>query len=375
MTSEQEILALLVERVQEDNPDLPDLGVRDYVVLKNGPRAYKVASHLVIKDRKTGEFHHHAVQLKTWDKTKAGWKYKEPNSISLGDEDGQDEIGRLLAFLGALRGHAMPQGTGHYIVAPVTDGSSGGAIAQLIEATSAEGRADALRELLRVAQGDSTMLAALVASARANPLGSRRAAAALNIGRYRGAVEQLRNHINDEANEGIFQKHLEENFWMLGSDYSELLSRRTWTRDTNQDFMLRRNADNCLEVIEIKTPLSGKQLLRFDASHKTYFPGPELSAALGQVVGYVGQLDAQRWDITARDGEDVNKISARLIIGRDGDAQEQQALRSLNGHLHRIEVMTFDQLVRVAEQVVLYAERMLEKPDVEEVLPDDEEPF
>ena len=44
---------------------------------------------------------------------------------------------------------------------------------------------------------------------------------------------------------------------MLGSEYSELLDRRTWTRDDNVDFMLRRTADNYLEVIEIKTPLGG----------------------------------------------------------------------------------------------------------------------
>ena len=37
-----------------------------------------------------------------------------------------------------------------------------------------------------------------------------------------------------------------------------------------------------------------------------------------------------------------------MIIGRDGNLRRQEALRNLNSHLHRIEVLTFDQLPRIA---------------------------
>ena len=46
------------------------------------------------------------------------------------------------------------------------------------------------------------------------------------------------------------------------------------------------------------------------------------------------------------------KIRARVIAGRDGDEGQQTALREYNAHLHRIEVLTFDQLLRIADRVL-----------------------
>ena len=56
----------------------------------------------------------------------------------------------------------------------------------------------------------------------------------------------------------------------------------------------------------------------------------------------------------ARDSEDPFKTRAKIIIGQDGDAKELQALRSLNRHLNRIEVITFDQLLNTAKNVMKY---------------------
>ena len=49
---------------------------------------------------------------------------------------------------------------------------------------------------------------------------------------------------------------------------------------------------------------------------------------------------------------DTLKIKAVAIVGRDGDVYQQAALRNLNSHLHRIEVITYDQLIRIAERVI-----------------------
>jgi len=63
-------------------------------------------------------------------------------------------------------------------------------------------------------------------------------------------------------------------------------------------------------------------------------------------------LDENVLGIQARDGEDVRKIRARIIIGRDGNKEQVVALRRLNGHLHRVEVMTFDMLLRIGQRVL-----------------------
>ena len=74
---------------------------------------------------------------------------------------------------------------------------------------------------------------------------------------------------------------------------------------------------------------------------------------------YLELLDAERDLILRRDREDVNKIRAKIIIGRDGDEAQRQALCRLNAHLHRIEILTFDQLGRIARQVISTLERVI----------------
>ena len=49
-------------------------------------------------------------------------------------------------------------------------------------------------------------------------------------------------------------------------------------------------------------------------------------------------------------------------MGRDGDEHQRQALRRFNGHLHRIEVFTFDHLLRIARNVMKYLENAMNRP-------------
>jgi hypothetical protein len=72
---------------------------------------------------------------------------------------------------------------------------------------------------------------------------------------YRQAYAELETLIQDTSTpEKKLQDRLTNNPWMFGSEYSELLPRRYWTRDDRLDYMLRRTVDDFLEIIEIKTP-------------------------------------------------------------------------------------------------------------------------
>jgi hypothetical protein len=176
--------------------------------------------------------------------------------------------------------------------------------------------------------------------------------AAARMVEYRRAYDRMVGLVEDTSvTEQALQKHLQENPWMFGSEYSELLDRRKWTRDESLDYMLRRTADNFLEIAEIKTPLKDA-LMVYDKSHKSYYPSAKLSSVLGQVMRYIEEVERNRDHILAKDNCDTLKIKARVIIGRDGAEQHQSALRNLNAHLHRIEVITFDQLLRIAGRVL-----------------------
>jgi Domain of unknown function (DUF4263) len=173
------------------------------------------------------------------------------------------------------------------------------------------------------------------------------------INQRKRAIEVLEDMIEANADEAAFQKHLEYNWWMFGTDYNKHFERRRWTRDEQHDFVLRRTVDDRLELIEIKTTLDGSSLFIQDNSHKTLYARKELSIVIGQVMNYLDQLDENRNNILAKDGEDVSHITAKIFIGRtDKDKQQSIALHRLNNYLHGIEIRTFDQLALIARQLV-----------------------
>ncbi len=346
--------AILIERKKIEQNKNPDVDMGDFVILKNGPLAFKVASHWVIIDRHTGEIHHHAVSIETYRRYKAGWSWDEQHSITLEDKDDK-ETQKLSTFLDVVLESSLSSNAGHYLVVPVKNRSvNSGALKQLYEAITNDSKADLVAQALSIAKGDPEVLHTLMEKASFDMEASKATAAALNSVRFKAALQELRECIQSDSREGKYQSLLAKNPWMFGSEYSELLNQRVWTRNQEQDFMMRCTTDGYLEVIEIKTTLSGRSLFIKDPSHDSLYPRSELSAVLGQDMAYLEDLDTNRSVVKMKDTEDVNKIRAKIIIGRTGDSEQQEALRRLNGHLHRIEVLTFDQLERIASQVVSY---------------------
>jgi hypothetical protein len=206
------------------------------------------------------------------------------------------------------------------------------------------------------------MLQALVEQAAADPEASKGVAAALNLASFRQEVQALETLIERDAREGDFQSLLTRNPWMFGSEYSKLVDLREVTAGQQQDFMLRRTADSYLEIVEIKTALGGVPLFQFDRSHRSYYARAELSQVLGQVMGYLEEIDSLRDNIERRFGEKVNKVRAKVFIGRDVNDDQIAALRRFNSHMNRVEILTFDQLLNTARQVVGYLERAVAMP-------------
>lgn len=354
-----ETIAIKRYEVDEDiNPSIP---LVDSVILSNSPKVYKQASHFIIIDSHTGTTHHHAIKIETYKKTKDGAVLDEKHTIHVDDED-EDEISRLATFLCSARN--LPTASGDYLIVPIgSDRLKRQAISQVVNAISTSDKVSSIAELLLQVRGNPELLQLLAKRISENPQASKEATAAFNFARFTAAVEKLEELIEKDGLEREFQAHLAEHPWMFGSEYSENLKRRNWTRDEQQDFMVRRTVDGYLEMIEIKTPLAGKSLFRYDGSHKTHYPSPELSEVLGQVTHYLEKLDADRVSIKFKDGEDVNKIRAKIIIGHNEGEEQQHALRRLNGHLHRIEILTFDQLLQIARQVVKYQGQILSSPE------------
>lgn len=75
---------------------------------------------------------------------------------------------------------------------------------------------------------------------------------------------------------------------------------------------------------------------------------------IAQVQNYLADLDGTR-DLMLRKFEiDAYKATARIVIGRDGNDAQMEALKRTNAHLHRVEIITFDGLVRIARRVLAH---------------------
>lgn len=358
-----------VPNIRSTKPDrdrLPDIRQVNSIVLHEGPRTRKEVVHLVIQSRNTGEFKSHSIGFRTKHHLQGQWQKDSAKSFTL---DGDDQIRNAVRFILASCEGNIPDIGGKFLIVPAPRSGDIAGLQRVITTLSQKGKADLLVELLSQASRTPELLDHLMQQAARNPQLFMEAAAAINLVRYRKAVERLSLLIERSASELDFQRLLAENPWMFGSEYSALWDRRKITRDEQADFLLRRTTDNYIELIEIKTPLAGKPLFIPDDSHGSYYARSELSQVIGQVQKYLEEADRTRDYIARRDETDPLKVRAKIIVGRDGDEAQRQALRIHNAYMHRIEIMTFDHLRRIAERVVGYLERAVPQrgPDQDEV--------
>lgn len=328
----------------------PNIGKVTQAVLKGGPQAYKIATLFEVRNPKKDEFHHYSLRIEQITRTKTGWHSKPDRIISL-DDSKDKEVHGLHMFLAATFGEQLKDQRGEVHLISGDEYAKYEHIVNAIPSIAEEKKLELLKQLL--ANIDSTNFADFKNLFEGTSTSTiQHIAAASRMVEYTAAYDELHQMVDDPStSEFQLQKHLEKHPWMFGSEYSELLPRRTWTRDDKLDYMLRRTVDGYLEIVEIKTAFSDA-LFIYDKSHDSYYPSSKLSPVIGQVMRYIEEVERNRDHIIAQDEADTLKIRARAIVGRDGLPEQQAALRNFNAYLHRIEVITFDQLLKIAERVL-----------------------
>jgi len=329
-----------------------NVGKISQAILKEGPKAFKIATLMEIKNPNTNEFHHHSLKIDHIDKTKKGWFHKPERSVRLEGKT-PDEIEKLYKFLHVIYQNGLGDETGELHLITSSDYAKLENIIETIPNIADTDKLNLVGNLLSHLDADSSSMSNFVnVLQESNSSTLNHLAAASKMIEYTKALDELKELVESPTtNESYFQKHLESHPWMFGSEYSELLPRKTWTRDDRLDYMLRKTVDDYLEIVEIKTAFSDS-LFRHDSSHDSYYPSSKLSPVLGQVTRYIEEVERNRDSIIAIDNADPLKIRARIIVGRDGGTEHQKALRNFNAHLHRIEIITYDQLVKIAERVL-----------------------
>ena len=349
-------------RIQEsyNNPNVRRV---TQAVLKEGPRAFKIASLMEIINPKTKEFHHYSLKIDHIDKTKSGWFYKPERSVRLeGNEP--DEIEKLFKFLAAAYKDEFGNASGEMHIISSDDYAK---LENLVEAIPNIADTDKIHLvgtlISQLDESSSSITSFVKAFEESGRDTIQHIATASRLIEYSKSLDELRELVGDPNTvEREFQKHLEVNPWMFGSEYSELLPRKTWTRDDRLDYMLRKTVDDYLEIVQIKTAFEDALFLK-DSSHDSYYPSSKLSPVIGQVTRYIEEVERNRDSILITDDVDTLKIRARVIVGRDGSSEHQAALRNFNAHLYRIEIITYDQLIIIAERVLSVFDT---QPEIEE---------
>ncbi len=192
---------------------------------------------------------------------------------------------------------------------------------------------------------------------------------AITAARRNYAIQEFRNAIEQNYPESYWQEWFEHNKWILGSEFLNILPERDIDVDDIADYLMR-SLDGFLDVVEIKKPT-----IPFwvgPDSHGNYYPSATLSGAIMQCLNYLYKIELQSNSVEFLErvgGTKTVKPQCLLVYGRSNDWGEDKskALRILNASYHQLHIMTYDQLLLRARQLLgLEGD---DEPDEEEALP------
>lgn len=212
---------LVIKSTNLDPANNPDLDTIQSVVLRDSPKVRKVASYVRVTDRRTGEYHHKTLVIKSVKKLKAGDKEDPKHTISLTTEGGDDEIQKLIDFVQVLRTGTVPSETAQYVVVPAAPTADVQSLVELVRGATTSGKVSLLAEVLGKAVSDHELFDAILKRAERDPELFAHAAAAMNLAAFRKAVADLRALIDKPGvREVEFQQLLTMNLWMSDSSGS-----------------------------------------------------------------------------------------------------------------------------------------------------------
>jgi hypothetical protein len=325
--------------VRRDLKDPSQLGLHQ-VVVKNGPRAYKVAVLRSFDDPATGELKHREFRVQAYRRKKSGTGYDfDKTEATWYCEDA--EIARVQALLN----EQLPT-TGVY--RKVTDATS-----QLLS------QLDQLDKKSTVVLIEAMTRAPGIADALSQADGARLLIDAVALHGQRRALGSIERVAEDPASsEPDIQRELEGNWWLFGGKFISKANRRSLTVLDQLDIPLIR-ADGSLYVVELKKA----NIPGLIVEHRNHWVvGRDVHEAVSQGMNYLRALDEQRASILADLEVEARRSSALVVIGHPKFAeagtgeQINETLRTYNSHLARIEVVTYQDLLGGARRALKMGE-------------------
>lgn len=323
--------------------EIPNCEVVQSVVLTPGPAAYKVAALLEFKDPASGKPTRVELHLNDYPfRVYSGVRWAVKDRLGHWECNGE-ELERLRAFLAAEPLALSPSGGE---AAEPRPGASSQGLAALVAGLS-------FPDLVRLVAALAQRTGQLRTIPAGGPPDPRQAiAASLRAAHRMTALANLRQLIDRAAAAADFEKLLASNGWMLGGRYAERIDARPWI-ETAGPAMIFKTAGRDFDLVVLQS--SGVPLFEQRAGRWTLSPAAR--DALTLVGDCLGQLTCPESEFLSNWCADPSRLSAKLVAGYvdDADPQAQEkrrALETFNAHLRGIEVIPYDALVRVSEEVI-----------------------
>lgn len=178
---------------------------------------------------------------------------------------------------------------------------------------------------------------------------------AAELQRRSAGLAALRKIAEDPtASESELQHALDGQHWIFGGRFVGQAAYRRLVPGDEVDIPLIRG-DGALHIVELKRAMSlGGPLVK--RHRNAWVPTSKVHDAVAQAVNYLVGLDENRQRIREEFGIETRRASAVVLIGHPAVQPEvpeeeiNEALRTLNTHMNRVEVLTYKELIDNAER-------------------------
>jgi hypothetical protein len=279
-----------------------------------------------------------------------GPNYDEPEPKTTWYCEGE-EIERVLAFL-----QSDVARTGRYRIVD-TNSAAGIALDLLRENGDDTGSTDLSELLLQLGKSDH-----LVSLLSSSDRGASIAQLAV-LAKRRQLIRQMQAIVRyPTVNETQIQQHIGQSYWIFGGRYVGIAKRNLIPLDQHDIPLI--GADGTLHIIELKGPRIPK-LVRRHRNH--WIVGNEIHEAVGQAMSYIRGCDELGPSMTTYYKDELGcshrmrRVFATVIIGHPDHVTEvdqngqrisedtiNDAIRTYNSHLSRVEVRTYKDLFDAA---------------------------
>lgn len=184
----------------------------------------------------------------------------------------------------------------------------------------------------------------------------------INIKKREQAILELEKIIKGEfKNEVFIQKFLKKNLWLFGSEYCTFVEEEKINSENILDG-IPKNLEDFIDIIEVKLPTA--ELFHYDSNHKNYYSSSELTKAIAQTQNYIFELEKMISNNKYQDDNNcvITRPRGIILIGTKNELndEERQYLRILNSSYHNIQVLTYQQLLLRAKNMLNLSEKDLE---------------